>query len=156
MIDQLVIDNYGLTESAKVQASFTLTSATVGVHGGGQAFLAGAHTHVMEHAHQAAMEMLGESANALQMAKLLGSAQKIHVHSMLDGVGLGKIDYNLPVNRTIFELLFADTGAAKAENATTLAIDLHDVASGCQHANVVASNRGKRQKYVGDRQLHWP
>ena len=72
VIDQLSIDDFGLTEAAKVQSSFSATLATMGANGGAPALMAGANTHVMEHEHAEAMDVLGEGANALHVAKLFG------------------------------------------------------------------------------------
>ena len=77
VIDQLCIDDFGLTEAAKVQSSFSATSATVGANGGAPAMMAGANNHVMEHEHAEAMEVLGKAANALHVAKLWGVRRKL-------------------------------------------------------------------------------
>ena len=50
--------------------------------------------------------MIGESANAWQVIRLIGFVDRVHY--MLDGVGLGQIDYNLQVTRQVFELFSAD------------------------------------------------
>ena len=87
VIDQLCIDDFGLTEAAKVQSSFSATSATVGANGGAPALMAGANNHVMEHEHAEAMEVLGEGAKALRIAKYLESAEKVDILGLLATVG---------------------------------------------------------------------
>ena len=114
VIDQLVIDNDAQTSARSVLATSesTVTARTLAAVPG--------VAHFSEAEHNETMELLGHESNALAVARLLGGSAKVDVQDELSKAGLQRLPHPCQVDRKVFQILHADTEAAKLEDPVRL------------------------------------